>query len=677
MSSALHGCFPCRCRSKDLTEPLSDCWAGFYTWLGMRIRSDSSVPERLRLNFLSEQRGRWLQRLLKRGSGRQASASVNSASPTSDEAQSLSDEEPENVTPTFEKHLEELRLFEASQLLIEREELLFQKIMEVEALEAHKEEVDQLSADYNEFKEVVVQILQQSLSVSLGVSSDTLKSAVDALYQEEERDQVWKQRGQTPPAWRPGNWKELHDATLSDLVKDRMDNPPTPPADQASQSSLQVDVNSMGRQLKEDLLWVVDVVKLSYPAHIDICNVYARMYHQIFSARLTKIADFGLEDRDCTFLLRWVHEYYPEILQKQELASEVHAESLGKLLSEELLEPLEEQYLNNRQAEVMTYIGRVLELAEQRWNGGESPKMEDGCYISPVAYDIIQVINGMVTSSGKVVGGLHKAQIITSHLTDLMERYRSFQDNIMKQSRPNSRAYIKANMASVRQFSDFLLEKSDLFPADVQGECLNILSEMKKSAHTYLLSPVHENLRPHYRKLGTYEWLKRSVFENLLVSIEAELEDLQGLTEPCQQELIGQFHQEVTTEYVKRLMKGQIKLKDREQQVQAHITVKDNAKHLDHLFSRMGSKEEWLKDILIKIAELLKLQDLPAIQVQIITMGSAFPDLSEKHVSALLKLKTNFTRADRKIVKETLSDMLVAHSNVENTQLFFSNVQVK
>lgn len=43
------------------------------------------------------------------------------------------------------------------------------------------------------------------------------------------------------------------------------------------------------------------------------------------------------------------------------------------------------------QSELMTYIGRVLTEAEQRWNSGEEPKREDGCYVSPVAYDIIQV----------------------------------------------------------------------------------------------------------------------------------------------------------------------------------------------------------------------------------------------------------------------------------------------
>lgn len=45
------------------------------------------------------------------------------------------------------------------------------------------------------------------------------------------------------------------------------------------------------------------------------------------------------------------------------------------------------------QEELTTYIGRVLDEAKQRWIDGKEPAREDGCYVSPVAYDIIQVQN--------------------------------------------------------------------------------------------------------------------------------------------------------------------------------------------------------------------------------------------------------------------------------------------
>lgn len=49
---------------------------------------------------------------------------------------------------------------------------------------------------------------------------------------------------------------------------------------------------------------------------------------------------------------------------------------------------------------------------------------------------------------------------------------------------------------------------------------------------------------------------------------------------------------------------------------------------------------------------------------------------SVKHVSALLKLKTNLSRADRKKIKETLTETL-SETNFDDTRPFFSTVQVK
>ncbi|XP_024661961.2 tumor necrosis factor alpha-induced protein 2 [Maylandia zebra] len=577
------------------------------------------------------------------------------------------------VNPTFEGYLERQYLFEATQQLIKREKHLFGEKTEADGLKDHEEAVKKLAADHKALEEHVWQILQKSLSLSTEEEVSALTSAVKAINLEEEQDQLWRQRCRTTPAWRPKKWKEHHDKVLHELVYSRLENPSSPTGDQVNQSPIRADVQSMGRQLKEDLQWVVEVVKNCYPPEMDICNFYARQYHQTFSARLKKIADFVLDDKDCSFLLRWVKEFYPGILEKAELASNINTEALGNLLPDELLKPLEEQYLSKQQSDLMIYIGRVLDEAKKEWDQGKEPTRYDGCYASPVAYDVIQFINGIVTSAHITVRDPHKAQEITSNLTDFMQRYKEFHEDIIRQNKPHSKAFIKANLSCVKQFRDFLIMESHLFPENVRENCLRGLTEMKQSAHTYLLTPVHKILKPHYQKVGTSDWLKNT-FEKLLNSTEDELQELQGSTQSCHQELIGQLQQEMTVEYVRRLLKGEVKLKDKDRQLKAYETVKENAERLHELFARMGSKQDWLKEILTKIAEVLKLQDIPAIQMQIVSLGSAYPDLSEKHVSALLKLKTNLSRADRKIVKTTLSDTLKESRADPGTRKFFSKV---
>lgn len=151
-----------------------------------------------------------------------------------------------------------------------------------------------------------------TLELSLSLEEpQALTSAVKAVLLEDKQDERWKQRAGTPPAWRPSGWRGLHDETLRSLAERRMDNPSTPTFSPVKLSSVQEDITSMARQLKVDLLLVVTGVKDCYPPEMDICNFYARLYHQTFSARLRKIAEFGLEDKDCTSVLQWVNDYYP------------------------------------------------------------------------------------------------------------------------------------------------------------------------------------------------------------------------------------------------------------------------------------------------------------------------------------------------------------------------------
>uniref|UniRef100_A0A3P9B043 Tumor necrosis factor alpha-induced protein 2 n=1 Tax=Maylandia zebra TaxID=106582 RepID=A0A3P9B043_9CICH len=513
------------------------------------------------------------------------------------------------VKPTFEEYLERQAFCEATQQLIDREKHLFWETAEAEA---NKEAVEKLAADHKALEQHVWQILQQSLSLSTEEEVSALASAVKAINLEEEQDQLWRQNPQTPPAWRPSEWKKHHDEVLQKLVNGRMDNPSSPIGDQVNQSSIEAEIQSMGRQLKEDLQWVVEVVKNCYPPEMDICNFYARQYHQTFSARLKKIVG-SVDDKDCSFLLRW---------------------------------------------DLMIYIGRVLDEAKKEWDQGKEPTRDDGCYVSPVAYDVIQVQL------------LHKLVIKKAEIDAFIKMYQTFHEDVIKQNKPHSKAFIKANLSCVEQFRDFLVEHN-LFPEDVRENCLQVLTEMKQSAHTYLLTPVHKILKPHYQKLGTSDWLKKNTFEKLLNSTEDELQELQGSSQSSYQELIGQLQQEVTVEYVRRLLKGKVKLKNTKKQQKAYKIVRENAEKLHELF---GSEQDWLKEILTNIAEVLRLQDIPAIQMQIVSLGSAYPDLSEEHVSALLKLKTNLSQADMNTITSTVLDTLKESYTGGETRRFFSNV---
>ncbi|XP_029937633.1 tumor necrosis factor alpha-induced protein 2-like isoform X2 [Myripristis murdjan] len=573
------------------------------------------------------------------------------------------------VPLTFEQNLEQHCLFEACLQLIEREERLSGQITE-------EKEVSRLAKDRGALLSLVELILKKSFSPG-EENLEALASALKAICQEEQQDRLWAQRHEGAPEWRPSHWREHHNSTLRRLVEERMDNAETPVTpDKMQRSSIQRHICGMGKQLKDDLKQVVEVVKGCYPPEFDICNFYARLYHRAFGARLRKITEFGLEEADCTTLLCWVNNYYPNILQQQELVTEINSEALGELLPKEVLENLEGQHLSNTEEKLQRFIKEALKKEEEAWANGEEPERSDGCFISHLAIDVIQFINSAVESLSLLLRDEHKVQRTACLLENFLQSFTKFQGEVMARSKSNSKQVVMANLHCMEQLRDFIDKKRHLFPEDVRQRCLSAVTAMKKSSHTYLLGPMHKELKPQYRTLGTNDWLRKLLFEKLLQSIESHIEDLQGLTGSCHQELMGQLQYDVTVEYVRRLLKGNVKLKDKEKQEQAARMVTENGKQLHQLFTEAGSKEDWLKDILPNIAEVLRLQDLPSLQLEVASLGAAYPDLSEKHISALLKLKTSLSKDDRRKVKESLLDGRTDTSDGD-LLLFFSRVQIR
>ncbi|XP_020356891.1 tumor necrosis factor alpha-induced protein 2 [Oncorhynchus kisutch] len=583
---------------------------------------------------------------------------------------------PQKELLTFEQNLERNRLSAAGQQLIDREEHLYGRISEVVQPTTEREkEKEQLARDRKGLLSHIDLAVKSSLSPDKD-RLEALKSAVKAILQEEEQDRRWLKQESKQPFWRPSECRRHHDTVIQSLVEECMVNAELPPKESNKlRSSLQRDICGKGRRLQEDLLMVVKDVKGCYPEDMDICNLYGKIYHQAFSAEMRKIAEYGLGMIDCSYLLHWVNVAYPEILQNLELTKAINPEALGKLLTEELTTHLENQYLTHQETEVQTLINKVLNVEEQAWREGSVPELRDNCYFSPLAIDVIQFVHAAFESVETVLGDTSKVQMIACLLKDFLNSYKKFQEKVLKGSNNrNSGTVIMANLSCVEQFRDYIVKKADLFPVDIKECCLSIVADMKNCGYRYLTSPIHKDLKSQYRSLGTPIWLeKKHVFEKLLEGINKHTQDVTGLTDSCHQELLSQLHLEVTVEYVRRLLKRKIKLRDKEMQEQAARSVWEDGQRLNQLFTEAGSREEWLSDILARIAEVLKLQDISSIQLEIVTLGQAYPDLSDVQVTALLSLKSNLSASAVKTIKKTLLDIQDSTSSQDGPS-FFSKV---
>lgn len=179
-------------------------------------------------------------------------------------------------------------------------------------VEEEEDSEARLAKDYEDLLELVMRTLENSLDLQSAEQQEVLKDAVQAVLQEEEQDTRWEgfQKNERPP-WRPRRCKQNHEALLERLVHRRMEEAQLDSSVEIH-SSVQQSITSKAKRLKEDLLKVVTCVRSCYPEHENVCQFYATLYHNIFSAKLREVAEYTLCDEDCVLLLQWVNLEYPK-----------------------------------------------------------------------------------------------------------------------------------------------------------------------------------------------------------------------------------------------------------------------------------------------------------------------------------------------------------------------------
>ncbi|XP_061117335.1 tumor necrosis factor alpha-induced protein 2-like isoform X1 [Conger conger] len=573
---------------------------------------------------------------------------------------------------TFEENLQQGHLFQAGKQLIQQEEHLFGREIGKEEKESG-ENKEKLKRDYESLLKKVWLSVDSSLSAG-AEELEGLKSAVSCIQQEEEQDRRWGKKPETQaPEWRPRQCRQMHDARLEKMVEKRMEEPNV--IVEGNMSSLKRDICKMGKQMKEDLLKVARELQNCYPEEFDICSVYAGLYHQAFSQRLTEIADYELVVDDCIYLLTWVNNYYPnDILKSKELKGKINCKSLGDLLPVAVARVLEEQYLSDQETQVKKFVSTALRKQEEAWLSGAQPELIEGHY-SPISIDVIQCVDSAMKHARNVLGEVDKAQPIMCQLTDFLRSYKKSLEDFLKGKHGNTKAVIKANLASLEQFETYIVTERDVFTEEMRTCCLSLVNAMKDCGYQYLSKIIHADMKVWYRKLGTQSWLTENsiVMNGLLEALMGHIEKCSDLKTSCFEEFVGRLHGDVMVEYVYRLLKKKLRLKDQGQQEAAARLLCEDSKALHALFTEKGSKEEWLSEILPNIAEVLKTQDPSMIQLDIVNLAQYCPDLSDCHISDLLHLKTNLPISDIKMIKESLSE--IRNSVIsQNTRPFFSRV---
>ncbi|XP_062858259.1 tumor necrosis factor alpha-induced protein 2a isoform X2 [Trichomycterus rosablanca] len=538
------------------------------------------------------------------------------------------DIQPELPVLDFKQNLEQNNLAEAGQQLLEQEQRLFSSCQSSDQQgNCTDDEKEKLQNNYEIFKLHLKLAITDSFNKE---NKDRLRSAVTAILQQEQQDKLWEDAAnEDRPCWRPIRCRKQHDLQLQTLVEVRMEK--------ASEKENGVDklatplkreVCRMGNRIQKDLLCVVQDVQQCYTTEFNICNMYSQLYHKAFSMKLLALTHSSVDLEDCVYILSWIHRYYPkDVLQQAELEPHINVKSLGSLLPEEQLASLHKQYLSHKQAEVKTWLSNALKKEEKSWETGNLELSEDGKHITYLAIDILPLLDGAMKEAVIILGNCESTKKILHQLGSFLESYKKSIDDLIKGKNSKICDILKASLYSIHLLSDYIIKAENLAYEDKEI-WLNTLSDLKDLCHRYLLTPIHTELKEHYRKLWTQAWFAESqkLVGDLLKSLEDKIQRFSDIKHECMVELLNKLHLDVMVEYVRRMLKSNLKLKKDEQEAAAGFLCEDSIR-IHTLFAEKGSKQLWLRGILPKVSEMLRLQDTEALKIEVVTLARNYPDI--------------------------------------------------
>ncbi|XP_055088434.1 exocyst complex component 3-like protein 2 [Periophthalmus magnuspinnatus] len=134
-------------------------------------------------------------------------------------------------------------------------------------------------------------------------------------------------------------------------------------------------------------------------------------------------------------------------------------------------------------------------------------------------------------------------------------------------------------------------------------------------------------MREQISGLWTAQWLDGSLplVDSLLDFLDQKLELLTDLKPSCTQWVLGRLHRDVALRYFKNLLKT--KRRNQKEQVGGANRMKDDVTKMDAFFTQQGSGSQWVSQLLLQVAEVLRLQDPDSVQLELLSLIQLCPDL--------------------------------------------------
>ncbi|KAL8168918.1 UNVERIFIED_CONTAM: hypothetical protein K2H54_024384 [Gekko kuhli] len=556
--------------------------------------------------------------------------------------------------------IREKKLFEAGQHLLMMEEESYDNQSE-EGKGADRTEIE---AVYGLLKHEALGIIKTSIRIA-PTNPELLQNTVRAITEQVKEDEriVLEEASGKVLSSQPRQWKEDWKRTIQESVAERMQVPPFDGVEGLSATAH--SFLHMGKTMKDDLITVVQHVKPHYSSDFRVCCVYAECYYRCFSSQLEAIAQFELGSRDNALLLTWCRAF----IQKKELEEA----SLGSLLPLEQIRPLEESYLINESESLKRCLARCLQMEVTRWRQGREPEKLDGHFHSELSIDAIQAVYGGQKRAKDITPDLGRqiAPLLLVELLTFLQSYKKELERFIKENKQHRyfEATVIANINNCPSFRIHTEENTVPGQDGVKQQIFTVLSEIQDAGFNVLLQGPFQELQALFKKFTQKTWLSCTGIMNEIIACSSNhMSTFQTLKEPFRQAITEKIHLHLVREHIARLVKKKVSLKSAEQQSDLAKAIRNNASILRTFCTENGSSATWLDPVLPSLAEIIKLQDTNAIMVEVGGLASRYPDISKKHLAAILYFKGNLSSSDTKGILSVLDIHL--NSTLPPTSLF-------
>ncbi|XP_048343082.1 tumor necrosis factor alpha-induced protein 2 [Sphaerodactylus townsendi] len=551
--------------------------------------------------------------------------------------------------------IHEKKLFEAGQHLL---------VIEKESYDEKSEggtRVDrsEIEALYDLLKQQALAVIKTSVRIA-PTNPELLQNTVRAITEqvkEDERAALEEASGKASSP-RPRKWKEAWKKTIQESVAERMQVPSFDVVDGLSATAQ--SFLHMGKTMKDDLILVVQHIKPHYSKDFQVCCVYAECYYQLFSSQLEAIAEFELSGGDNTLLLTWVQNIYPnEIKNHPVLVKDLEEANLGSLLVLKQIKHLEETYLINESEFLKGCLARCLEMEVTRWRQGREPEKLHGHFHSELRIDAIQAVYGGQKRAKDITPDLGKqiVPLLLVEFSTFLQNYKKELERFTRENRLNRyfEATVIANINNCLSFRNHAEESMRPGQDNTNQQIFTVLNDIQNAGFDVLLQGLFQELQPLFKMINQKTWFSCTEIMNKIIACTSRhMSTFQTLEEPFQKAIVGKIHLHLVQEYITRLVKKKVSLKTAEQQNNLSKIIHKNASLLHTFCTENGSNATWLNPVLPSLAEIIKLQDTNAIMIEVGGLASSYPDMSKKHLSAILYFKGNLSSSDTKGILSVL-----------------------